>query len=180
LLNFRSLFLIGFVLITSLHESQSQCNNLLENGDASAGLTDWSFSSGAGQTWELQNHGFGDAFVSSYEWCTMEQTIDLIGLGFTAQYLDQSPPVSFSQMFKGRYDFSGDSLDSYYYHIELLDTSSQIIDSLYFGSQGNPIITTNSWDTVYGGFFGYGPGLRYIRVECGGNDAEGWLGNYKI
>jgi len=168
--------LLAFMLsIFVLGEVKAQCNNLLTNGDAGSGLTGWSFSTGSGSAWSIQNNTYGPAFVASYNWTTMNQTIDLYALGYTAQYLDQQPLVSFYQMFRGHSPNYG---DKYYYKIELKNTSNQVMDSYTLGSQSSPITTTSAWDTVSGDFTGYGTGLRYIRVECGGDDAEYWAGNY--
>jgi len=159
-------------VITNL---SAQCNNLLVNGDASAGLTGWNFSTGTGTTWVTQNSAYGPAFVASYNWTTKYQVIDLYALGYTSQYLDQEPLVSFSQMFHGH---ATNYADKYYYKIELKNASNQLMDSYNYGTQSSPITTTSNWDTVAGNFSAYGTGLRYIRVECGGDDAEFWAGNY--
>jgi hypothetical protein len=105
----------------------------------------------------------------------MSQVIDLYSLGYTAQTLNQEPKISYYQMFHGH---ATNYADKYYYKIELKNTSNQVIDSYTYGSQSSPITTSNAWDTVNGNFTGYGSGLRYVRVECGGKDIEYWAGNY--
>ena len=139
-MDIRSFLFVLFLSLITIYETQAQCNNLLVNGDASAGLTGWTFSSGTGYKWELKGNDYGNAFTSSYEWCTLEQTIDLVSIGYTEQYLDQEPLILFSQMFKGRYTFTGDSNDLYDYNIELLDGAFNIIDSIYYGTQSFPLL----------------------------------------
>ena len=169
------LLTLAFALLT-ITGINAQCNNLLTNGNASSGLTGWSFSSGGGATWSVQNNTYGPAFVASYNWTTMNQTIDLYAQGYTSQYLDnQQPEIAYSQMYRGR---ASNFSDKYYCKIELKNASNQVMDSYTLGSQNSPITTTSAWDTVSGSFTSYGTGARYIRVECGGDDAEYWSGNY--
>ena len=171
----RGLLVVILFSLSLVLELRAQCNNVLVNGDASTGASGWNFSSGAGSNWLLQNWGYGNAFVASYNWTTMEQTIDLVAEGYTSQYLDEEPLVSFSQMFRGKHSYYN---DLYYYKIKLLNGSSQVIDSYSYGSQSAPISTTINWDTLSGNLTSYGTGLRYIHVECGGKSIENWAGNF--
>lgn len=168
-------------MMSAITNLSAQCNNLLVNGDASAGLTGWSFSNGSGTSWHNPNSN--SVFIASYEWSTMTQTIDLYNLGYTAEYLEQEPMISFSQMVECVHNINnsgGITYDNYYYKIQLKDTLNQVIDSYNYGSQSSPmyIYTTDGWDTISGGLTDYGAGLRYIYVECGGKDVPYWLGNY--
>src|SRR5690606_23949572 len=106
------------ICILSISQSiYAQCNNLLTNGNADAGLTGWTFSTGSGATWAIQNNTYGSAFVASYNWSTMSQQIDLMANGYTATELDQEPVVSFMQMYIGH---TVNFADLYYFEIELL------------------------------------------------------------
>lgn len=66
--------------------------NLLTNGDFSAGTS-------AGWT-VIQNGGSGasfvGAFVTSYEWAAISQTIDLVAAGYTTAELDAAPGLVFN------------------------------------------------------------------------------------
>lgn len=169
---------------------QAQCDtNLLVNGDASAGLTGWTVSLGGGYSWAIQNSsygspfGYGDAFTASYEWCYMNQTIDLYALGYTAEYLNQEPDIIWSQMYKCFHNNGNGAnifYDEFYYIIKLRDTANQIIESQQYGSAAGSIkvFTYDDWDTLSGVLSNYGPGLQYIFVECHAKDAVGWAGHY--
>lgn len=173
----KKLIFLSLLVITSIQlETHAQCNNVLTNGDASAGLTGWVFSSGSGSTWTTQNSTYGPAFVASYNWTTMNQTVDLWANGYSAYYLDnQQPEISYMQMYRGH---ASNYADKFYYKIELRNASNQVITSYSLGSQSTPITTSTAWDTVAGSFTNYGSGVRYVRVEYGGDDAEFWAGNY--
>lgn len=145
------------------------------NGDADAGLTGWTFSTGIGTNWVTQNNTYGSAFVASYNWSTMTQQIDLLASGYTQAELNQQPKISYMQMYKGH---TVNFADQYYYKIELLTATNAVLATYALGSQAAPITTTSAWDTVAGSFDNYGTGLRYVKVSCGGNDAEFWSGHY--
>jgi len=156
--------------------SFGQCNNVVTNGDASAGLTGWTFSGGTGTNWAVQNSTYGPSFKSSYNWCTMTQTIDLWAQGYTAAYLDNNQPeISYFQMYTGGWP---NYADQFYYEVELLNSNNQTLDDYNLGSQSSPTICTSSWDTISGSFTNYGTGARYVKIKCGGNDAEFWSGYY--
>jgi len=171
---FYSFFAIALILLVN-HSANAQCNNLLVNGDAASGLTGWTFSSGIGTNWTTQGSTYGSAFVASYNWSTMSQQIDLLANGYTQAELNQEPKISYMQMYKGH---TVNYADQYYYKIELLTAANTVLASYNLGSQASPIITTSAWDTVAGTLDNYGAGLRYVKVSCGGNDAEFWSGHY--
>ncbi len=174
-MRFLHVLLLALMSTMSIH-AFGQCNNVLTNGNASSGLTGWNFSSGTGTTWTVQNGTYGPAFVASYNWTTMNQTVDLWANGYSTSYLDnQQPEISYMQMYRGH---TVNYADKYYYKIELRSATNQVIASYNLGSQTSPITTTSAWDTVAGSFTNYGSGVRYVRVECGGDDAEFWAGNY--
>ena len=156
--------------------SSTNCTNLLLNPDAELGLVDWNFSTGTGTDWVIQGSSFGSSsFVSSYNWSTKNQTIDLIAKGFSPAYLDTEPLLFVKEMYIGHtVNFN----DQYYFHVELRDASGTVLASFDDGSQSNPLIADTAWKTSSHIFSAYGPGLRTIYVESGGNDAEYWAGHY--
>jgi hypothetical protein len=161
---------------SSCGNSSTNCTNLLLNPDAELGLVDWNFSTGTGTDWVIQGSSFGSSsFVSSYNWSTKNQTIDLLANGFSTTYLDSEPLLYVQEMYTGHtVDFS----DQYYLHVELRDASGTVLASFDDGTQSNPLIADTSWKTSNHVFSSYGPGLRTIYIESGGNDAEYWAGYY--
>jgi hypothetical protein len=152
------------------------CSNLLENPGAEDGLIGWNFSTGSGTDWTTQGSTFGSqSFVSSYGWSTKNQTVDLIGLGFDANYLDLAPELYVQEMYTGH---AVNYNDEYYFHLELRDSLGNVIASYDDGSQSSPLISDTSWQTSNHTFINYGAGLRYIYFESGGKDVEFWAGYY--
>ena len=66
--------------------------------------------------------------------------------------------------------------DLYYFYVELRDSSRNVLASFSDGSQENPLIANQNWQTSSYNFSYYGLGLRYIYIESGGRDNENWLG----
>mgnify|MGYP001392628136 CR=1 FL=1 len=78
-------------------------------------------------------------------------------------------------MYKG-YATTDDEIhynDLYYLHVELRDASRNIIASFTEGTEENPLIATQNWQTSNHTFSSYGQELRYIYIESGG---KYWLG----
>jgi len=154
----------------------AQCGNLLVNPGAESGLSGWNFSTGTGTDWAIQGSSFGSSsFVASYNWSTKNQTVDLVSLGYAESYLDSEPMVYVQEMFTGH---TVNFADEYYFHVELRDSLGGVIASYDAGTQSSPLIADTSWQTVSNTFSSYGPGLRTIYMESGGNDAEFWAGYY--
>ena len=154
----------------------AQCGNLLVNPGAESGLSGWNFSTGTGTDWAIQGSPFGSSsFVASYNWSTKNQTIDLVSLGYSESYLDSEPMVYVQELFTGH---SVNFADEYYFHVELRDSTGAVLASYDAGTQSSPLIADTSWQTASNTFSSYGPGLRSIYIESGGNDAEYWAGHY--
>lgn len=165
-------FLTSFLISTI---GLAQCDNLLVNPNADAGLTGWTFSSGTGANMIIQNSTYGPAFLSSYNWTTKTQTVDLIAAGYTAAQLDAEPDIYVQEMFKGQ---ASNFADSYYLKVELRASNNSVISSYTLGSQSSPVTTSSAWDTASHTFTNYGTGVRKVYFESGGNDVEFWAGNY--
>lgn len=166
-----------FVLLSSCLELRSQCNNVVINGDASDGFNHWYYvSSGTGNSWITEPWEYGQAFVSSYEWSSMDYIVDLVGAGYTEEFLDSiQPTISYFQMYRGHYN---NYEDSAIWRVRLLDSTYAAMESHYYGNPSVPLLTYNGWDTIQGDFESYGPGLRYVLVHMEGRDSEYWGGNY--
>jgi len=140
--------------------------NLIINGDASNGLNNWNVISNGGNGW---NAG-GGAFVTSYDWDTKYQVVDLLAAGYDASVLDLSPEIYASDDYVSG-AFAG---DPYYLTIELRDASNVAIASYSTGV----ISSTSTWQTASTTFSGYPAGVRYVYFEHGGHDVEWWAGWY--
>lgn len=95
----------------------------------------------------------------------IEQTIDLVEIGYSKDILDASPIIRYSDWIKG----SGPiTTDSFSFHIVLQDENDEVIDS--YSSEW--MVTTEEWQQVTHNFINYGPGLRSITLHRQGIDGE--------
>ncbi|HRZ98934.1 MAG TPA: T9SS type A sorting domain-containing protein, partial [Paludibacter sp.] len=115
----------------------------------------------------------GKAWYSSYENCTLTQTIDLIGKGFSPQVLDKFPPIN-----AGVYVYTNNSsAGTITIKAELLGESESVLKTVYISN--NEVIPINTdWTLKSAAIREYGTGLRKIRFTLVGKDAVGWRGQY--
>ncbi|MFZ5880906.1 MAG: choice-of-anchor Q domain-containing protein [Chloroflexota bacterium] len=153
--------------------------NLVTNPGAEIGnLSGWSGNTGS---WAISAdaHQGSRSFITTFAWTTRYQEIDLLAAGFTADELDAAPTVVVGEWFKGFNCGGGcNAADYYYFKVELRNAARAPIASWSAGSQASPITATATWTEQTHTFSGYGSGLRYIYLEDGGDDAEGWAGHY--
>lgn len=184
------LFSIAFVILFSGSSAAQSDNpnfgrNLLTNPGAETGdLTGWTILENGGDGWRVRAAGARNgeyAFQTSFDWARKYQIIDLVAEGFTEQELDEAHNVYISDWFSGIGAGEGQTQDYGQLKVELRDASQDVIASYDSG-----VFTTPEAPTPYGVnyveyshvFENYGPGLRYIYFEHGGNDTEYWGGHY--
>ena len=152
--------------------------NLLANPSAQDGATSgWSIVANGGDGWTTRGDSAdadGACFITSYNWCTRSQTVDLLAAGYTPEFLDSSPPILVREFFKG---FSNVA-DLYFLKVELRDANGAVLDSWEGGSQTTPLTATGTWELQEYRFENYPAGVREIYWEDGGDDAEFWAGHY--
>jgi len=154
-------------------DNQDQKLNLLINPGAENDFSDWTKEDG-GSGWGMATNGVqGKAWYSSYENCTLTQTIDLIGKGFSPQVLDKFPPIN-----AGVYVFTNNSsAGTITIKVELLGESESVLKTVYISN--NEVIPINTdWTLKSAAIREYGTGLRKIRFTLVGKDAVGWRGQY--
>ena len=118
--------------------------------------------------------GDGSCFITSYNWCTRSQTIDLLAAGFSEAFLDRSPPLLATESFKGHQN----TADFYFLRVELRDENGAVLDSWEAGTQAAALVADGTWRTESHTFENYPAGVRQIYWEDGGDDAEFWAGHY--
>jgi hypothetical protein len=154
--------------------------NRLENPGGEAGdLSGWQNVTNGGSGWavtsgDVNTHLFGQkGFITSYMLDTRSQLVDLMALGYGQADLDAAPPITVSEWFHGA---GPNTADPYYLKVELRAADNTVLASL------NPNATTSkasgAWQSATQTFTGYGPGLRYVYFEDGGQDTEFWAGQY--
>ncbi|MCX5748920.1 MAG: hypothetical protein NTZ10_01555 [Candidatus Saganbacteria bacterium] len=168
--------------ITSTTDAGCQTtNNLLTNpGGESADTTGWTVIDNGGSGWLVGGgfvHSGNYSFQSSYSWCSMNQTIDLLSKGYSAAQLDAQPVITFKDWVMCR-----DYFDTYYYmKFDLLAADGvTVISSESIGSQASPVTLpqNTAWTEVSRTFTGYGTGVRYIKFKHAGYDGGRWAGQY--
>ncbi|KAM9443807.1 F-box only protein 2-like [Clarias gariepinus] len=161
--------------------------NLLKNPNGDEGLDYWQLTENGGFGWQVEEmpregeHAFNNSavtkyFSTSYELNLKKQVIDLVAEGYNPDDLDNQPAVTIEDWFCCRTDCGC----MYQIAVSLLDANSQPLqeykpDVVIL----DPDSDGCSWRKVTNTFTGYGPGLRYISFEHGGNDIkywEGWFG----
>lgn len=164
---------LALVLQTAAHASV----NLLTNPSAQGGATTgWSVVNG-GDGWTTRPDSVdadGASFLTSYDWCTRSQTIDLLAAGYTPEFLDSSPTILVREYFKGVNNVS----DFYFLRVELRDENGLVLQSWEAGNQTNPLTATGVWELQEHIFENYPAGVREIFWQDGGDDAEYWAGHY--
>lgn len=149
--------------------------NLVHNpGAETASFTGWNVSNG-GSGWAISglNHSGSYSFISSYEWGTLSQELDLLSEGYTAAVLDAQPTIDASSWVMG-YDSGSGTDDPYQFKVILRDASHNPIATYDTGEQ----TATGSWAQLAHTFTSYGAGVRYIYVELRGKDSAWWLGQF--
>ncbi|XP_061076831.1 F-box only protein 2-like isoform X2 [Conger conger] len=162
--------------------------NLLKNPCGEGNMESWEVTENGGDSWHVEDmpgasgHAFHDAavtkyFATSYALCLKKQVVDLLAEGFPADYLDAQPPVTVEDWYCGR----SDSGFLYELTVSLLDDNEKILqrfrpDEVAVDAEKDDC----SWTKVTHKFSGYGPGLRFISFEHGGQDTKGWVGWFGV
>ena len=175
----KYLLLLSIYPVFYIH---AQCNNMVVNPNADEGLTGWNFTNFFGELsseeWAISTETSNNkAFKCAYNWITKNQEIDLSSF-YPISLLNSEPEIYVQEMYKGFATTNNEAHynDLYYFYVELRDSSRNVLASFSDGSQENPLIANQNWQTSSYNFSYYGLGLRYIYIESGGRDNENWLG----
>ncbi|KAJ3603004.1 hypothetical protein NHX12_030748 [Muraenolepis orangiensis] len=162
--------------------------NLLKNPNGEEDLEFWELTENGGSEWKVEDlpgdcgYEFGSEevtkyFATSFERCLKKQEIDLLADGYTPETLDSQPAVTVEDWYGGRTDCGC----SYEFTVCLMDENHEVLQKL----KPDPVTLEPdtdegcSWKQVSHTFSDYGPGLRFISFEHGGQDVrfwEGWFG----
>ena len=185
---------VGFSTSHIILPTAFAATNLVTNGDASSlNLSGWTVTRSCGNGWSAA----GGSFVSSYYmnggyavnsnpsgWCAMEQQIDLLGAGYSADYLDAGNDIKVGTQVYGYDNGIGTSYDDFYsFRVVLKDATGGTIDTYdtYVAGVENNRVGVAGPDGGVGQpahvFSGYGSGVRYIYIQQRGVDVGFWSGN---
>ncbi len=153
--------------------------NILDNPGAESDYASWTVTNG-GSGWAIATGtgGLGTkSWASSFQTCTLVQTIDLLAKGYTAEVLDLSPTIT-----AGAFVYPGwaslTSCGTITIKVELLDGSSSVISTTYISNNESLPITMLTWTDKGTTISGYPSGMRSIRMTLSGKDSKNWTGQY--
>ncbi|KAF3689425.1 F-box only protein 2 [Channa argus] len=162
--------------------------NLLKNPNGEEQLEFWELTENGGRQWKVEemavdsgynfwNEEVTKYFVTSFELCLKRQVIDLLAEGYSSEQLDAQPAITVEDWYSGRPDCGC----SYQVTVCLLDENQEVIQQF----RPEPVIFDPdcddcSWKKVTHTFSEYGPGIRFISFEHGGQDTKFWDGWYGV
>ncbi|XP_065115232.1 F-box only protein 2-like [Paramisgurnus dabryanus] len=164
--------------------------NLLKNPNGDEDFEHWELIENGGDEWRIEempgdcgydfsvDYSVTKYFCTSFEPCLKKQVINLLENGCDPETLDiAQPAVTVEDWYSGRTDCGC----IYKLSVALLDENQEVI------AEFNPDDVTLdpdtddcSWKKVTHTFKDYGPGLRFISFEHGGEDTKFWKGWFGV
>lgn len=155
--------------------------NLLTNAGAENNYDGWTKIDG-GNGWRINTVGLdligtprsgNNLWVSSYEFCTLIQDIDLLAAGFTESQLDVSPNIR-----AGAFIATNSRTGAYTtIKLELCDANGDMLSTHYVCNNINTPLNT-SWTEKSHIISSYGTGVRKLKFYLIGKDDRWWLGHF--
>ncbi|XP_053547431.1 F-box only protein 6 [Bombina bombina] len=162
--------------------------NLLRNPCAMEGMNCWTIERNGGDRWKIEDlpgeHGqhlpdekVTQYFVTSYGMCKKSQLIALKKAGYGNRFMDAiQPAITVKDWFAPRRDCGS----MYKLCVRLLSKKKQTIQEFL----PEPVMMEQwsdaKWQTMTHTFRDYGPGVRYIYFQHGGQDTQFWAGWYGV
>ncbi|XP_036415806.1 F-box only protein 2 [Colossoma macropomum] len=162
--------------------------NLLKNPNGDEDLEFWELTENGGSQWRVEDmpgdcgHEFNDEatskyFATSFELCLKRQVVDLLAEGYTPEELDTQPAVTVEDWYCSRTDCGC----VYQVRVSLLDENQEVMQEFRQDDVNiDPDTDDCSWREISHTFFEYGPGLRFITFEHGGQDTKFWDGWFGV
>ncbi|XP_002750357.1 F-box only protein 2 isoform X2 [Callithrix jacchus] len=160
--------------------------NLLRNPCGEEDLEGWCDVEHGGDGWRVEELP-GDSgvefthdesvkkyFASSFEWCRKAQVIDLHAEGYWEELLDTTQPAI---VVKDWYSGRSDAGCLYELTVKLLSEHEDVLAEFNSGQVAVPQDSDGGgWMEISHTFTDYGPGVRFVRFEHGGQDSVYWKG----
>ncbi|XP_072464959.1 F-box only protein 2 [Notamacropus eugenii] len=115
-------------------------------------------------------------FVTSYEWCRKAQIVDLQAEGYWEELLDTNQP---SIVVKDWYSSRSDAGCLYELCVKLLSEHEDVLAEYKSETVALPH-GLSGWNEISHTFTNYGPGVRFVRFEHGGQDTVYWKGWFGV
>ncbi|KAG9481900.1 hypothetical protein GDO78_010892 [Eleutherodactylus coqui] len=166
----------------------SKKRNLLRNSCAMEKLKFWKIEQNGGDQWAIEDlpgtHGqdFPDKdvtkyFVTSYRPCIKSQLINLEKMGYGKKLLDHvQPDIVIRDWFAARHDCGS----QYKLVVQLLSEEKKPLKVFDPDTVMIEQWSDARWHQMEHTFRDYGPGVRYIYFQHGGQDTQFWAGRYGI
>lgn len=172
---------ITLSLMLGIAVLSSAQTNLLTNPGAESNYDGWIKTDG-GNGWSINVVELGDMgtphsgtnfWVSSYEYCTLAQTIDLISAGYSQAVLDAAPDIT-----AGAFIATNTRTESVAtIKVELCAADGAVI-STHFVCNNFVIPTNTTWMQKSLVIKGYGAGVRKVNFYLIGKDMNWWYGHF--
>ncbi|NXP89983.1 FBX2 protein, partial [Passerina amoena] len=161
--------------------------NLIKNPCGEEGFEHWGEVENGGDGWKIEElpGDFGKEFpseevhkyfVTSYEWCRKAQVIDLRAEGYWEELMDTTQPkIMVRDWYAGR----SDAGCLYELCVKLLSENEDVLAEYKSDTVTIPEGNDGSWTEISHTFSSYGPGVRFVHFEHGGQDTlfwQGWFG----
>ncbi|NXB76078.1 FBX2 protein, partial [Donacobius atricapilla] len=162
--------------------------NLIKNPCGEEDLEHWGEVENGGDGWKVEElpGDFGKEFpseevhkyfVTSYEWCRKAQVIDLRAEGYWEELMDTTQPkIMVRDWYAGRRDAGC----LYELCVKLLSENEDVLAEYKSETVTIPEDNDASWTEISHTFSSYGPGVRFVRFEHGGQDTLFWKGWYGV
>ncbi|TNN78563.1 F-box only protein 2 [Liparis tanakae] len=162
--------------------------NLLKNPNGEEQLEFWDLTENGGSQWKVEDmpggcgydfcvDGVTTYFATSFEMCLKRQVIDLLAEDYSSEQLDAQPAVTVDDWYCGRTDCGC----TYQLTVNLLDENQEVVQEYTHEPVTlDPDTDDCSWKQVSHTFTDYGPGVRFITFEHGGQDTKFWDGWFGV
>ncbi|XP_057567535.1 F-box only protein 2 [Hippopotamus amphibius kiboko] len=160
--------------------------NLLRNACGEEDLEGWCDVEHGGDGWRVEelpgdcgvefihDESVKKYFASSFEWCRKAQVIDLQAEGYWEELLDTTQPAI---VVKDWYSSRRDAGCLYELTVKLLSEHEDVLAEFNSGQVAVPQDSDDGgWIEISHTFTDYGPGVRFVRFEHGGQDCVYWKG----
>ncbi|XP_052547618.1 F-box only protein 2 isoform X2 [Tympanuchus pallidicinctus] len=176
----------GLSMTSALCDPCRNVNHALQN--CTEDLQHWGEVENGGDGWKIEElpGDFGKEFpsedvhkyfVTSYEWCRKSQVIDLRAEGYWEELMDTTQPkVVVKDWYAGR----SDAGCLYELCVKLLSENEDVLAEYKTETIAIPEDNDASWTEISYTFSDYGPGVRFVRFEHGGQDTLFWKGWYGV
>lgn len=156
-------------------------SNIIQNPGAELDFANWNIISTDGSAWIVDSNS-AKAHSENKRWVTgnggysIQQTIDLTTVGYSAAVLDEIHPICTGIYVYPGWDFWGNT-GKFDIKAELLDASDNVLATNQISyDEGLGVVTY--WVNKLGYFYTYPTGVRKFRMTLAGHDGNNWAGNY--